>query len=61
MTSFDNIFISSLIIFQIFTMDGWTDIMYKIRVSFNSYTYDFFFMFTVIVGAFFVINLVTAI
>jgi hypothetical protein len=42
-------------------MDGWTDIMYKIRFSSNSYTYDFFFILAVIVGAFFVINLITAI
>ena len=61
MTSFDNIFIASLIMFEVLTMDGWTGIMYEIRRATQSFTYDFFFIFAVIIGAFFVVNLVTAI
>jgi len=35
--------------------------MYEIRDATQSYAYDFFFIIAVVTGAFFVINLVTAI
>ena len=30
-TSFDNIFLSMLTVFQCITMEGWTDIMYQVN------------------------------
>ena len=30
-TTFDNIFLSMLTVFQCITMEGWTDIMYHVR------------------------------
>ena len=59
--SFDNIGISSLIIFSMFTMDNWIDMMYLIRRAKKTYLYDMFFVTVVYLGAFFIINLIAAI
>ena len=58
---FDNLLSSGLIIFQIFTLDEWTESMFLVRNSTKSSNFDGFFMLVVYVGAFFVVNLVTAI
>ena len=44
-----------------FTMDGWTDIMYMVQQAVHSHVYDLFFVSVVYVGGFFIINLVAAI
>ena len=59
--SFDNIGISSLIIFSMFTMDNWIDMMYLIRRAKDTYFYDMFFVMVVYLGSFFIINLIAAI
>ena len=61
MSSFDNILKSDLNIFIIITLEGWTDLMYKVRRSTNTYAYDIFFVLVVIFGAFFIINLLVAV
>jgi hypothetical protein len=60
-TSFDNILKSVLNVFIVITLEGWTAIMYKIRHSTGTYAYDSFFMFTVIIGSFFIVNLMVAV
>lgn len=59
--SFDNVLISILNIFQIITLEGWTDMMYIIRDSEQTYFYDSLFMFCLLFGAFFVLNLMIAV
>lgn len=60
-TSFDNIGVSLLNIFIIITLEGWTDVMYMIRQSQDTYFYDVFFVLTVVMGTFFVLNLMIAV
>jgi hypothetical protein len=59
--SFDNIMIAVLNIFEIITLEGWTDLMYMSRQASNSYSYDFFYLICVISGTFFVLNLMIAV
>ena len=59
--SFDNVLITSLLTFEMFTLDGWSTVMYLIRKSQKTYAYDIFFLFVVYVGAFFILNLITAV
>lgn len=61
MTSFDNILKSVLNIFIIITLEGWSEIMYKIRNATGTVLYDIFFILVVIFGAFFVLNLMIAV
>lgn len=60
-TSFDNILKSVLNIFIIITLEGWTDVMYKIRSATGSVAYDIFFILVVVIGAFFILNLMVAV
>lgn len=60
-TSFDNILKSVLNVFIVITLEGWTATMYKIRHSTGTYAYDSFFLFTVILGSFFILNLMVAV
>ena len=60
-TSFDNIGVGVLNIFIIITLEGWTDIMYMIRQVMDTNSHDFFFIVCIIVGNFFVINLMVAV
>jgi hypothetical protein len=48
-------------IFQIITLEGWTDMMYIMRDAMQTYAYDIFFFCTVLFGAFFVLNLMIAV
>jgi hypothetical protein len=59
--NFDHLPNAALIIFSMFTMDGWSDVMYMIRDVMGSKNYDAFFLSVVYVGGFFIINLVSAI
>jgi voltage-dependent calcium channel L type alpha-1D len=58
---FDNLAISVFNIFQIITLEGWTDMMYTVRQATNTYFHDFLFFAIVIFGAYFVLNLVIAV
>lgn len=59
--SFDDILISMLNIFQVISLEGWTDIMYVMRDATDSRLYDIFFILCVLFGAFFVLNLMIAV
>jgi len=61
MTSFDNTLVSMVNIFIIITLEGWSSIMYNIRVVMGSYYYDLFFVIVVLLGNFFVLNLMIAV
>lgn len=60
-TSYDNIFLSMLTVFQCVTMEGWTDIMY---ISFDAHEYEYGIVTTIlytsllIIGSFFMLNLI---
>ena len=60
-TSFDNILKSVLNVFIVITLEGWTAVMYKIRHATGTYVYDAFFLFTVVLGSFFILNLMVAV
>lgn len=48
-------------IFQIITLEGWTEMMYIVRKSERMYVFDLFFVTVVLFGAFFVLNLMIAV
>jgi uncharacterized membrane protein YhdT len=57
----DNVLISIVNIFQIITLEGWTEMMYIVRESEGTIAYDFLFVACVLFGAFFVLNLMIAV
>ncbi|XP_073242529.1 voltage-dependent calcium channel type A subunit alpha-1-like [Porites lutea] len=59
-TSFDNIFAGCLTIFQVITNEGWTDIMYWTFDAYDTHGYFFWIYYysLVIIGSFFMLNLV---
>ena len=60
--NWDNIFLSILTQFELITLEGWTDVMYKVRnASGGKRTLDIFFIISVVFGAFFVLNLMIAV
>ena len=59
--NFDNLGNSALLVFGMFTLDGWSDTMYLIRDVKHTVIYDMFFLIAVYVGGFFVLNLIAAI
>ena len=62
MMSADNLLYAGLMVFEIITLEGWSDMMYTVRRANNgSFMFDFFFSLVVITGAFFVLNLMTAV
>lgn len=48
-------------IFQIITLEGWTDMMYIVRDAERTYAYDMFFIMCVILGTFVILNLMVAV
>ena len=48
-------------IFQIITLEGWTDMMYLVREAESSYSFDLFFVICVVIGSFVVLNLLIAV
>lgn len=58
---FDNVLLSILNIFQIITLEGWTDMMYIVRDTENTYNYDLFFIMCVVLGSFVILNLMVAV
>lgn len=60
--SFDNIFSSILTVFQCITMEGWSENMFIANETTEySYFNDFFFTVLVVIGAFFLLNLIAAV
>ena len=59
--NFDNVVISIINIFQVITLEGWTDMMYIVRESEATIAFDFLFVAVVLFGAFFVLNLMIAV
>ncbi|XP_074629841.1 voltage-dependent L-type calcium channel subunit alpha-1D-like isoform X2 [Acropora palmata] len=59
-TSFDNIFAGMLTVFQVITNEGWTDIMYWTfhAADANGYAFWIYYCSLVIIGSFFMLNLV---
>lgn len=48
-------------IFEMITLEGWTDMMYIVRDAEGTYFYDLFFLSCVIVGNFIILNLMVAV
>ena len=59
-TGFDDIITSIIVVFQIVTLEGWTQVMYFVFSSFTEITFFFFFL-IVFLGAFVLIQLTTAV
>ncbi|XP_042894573.2 voltage-dependent calcium channel type A subunit alpha-1 [Parasteatoda tepidariorum] len=57
-TSFDNIFFAMLTVFQCITMEGWTAMLYWTNDSMGSYFNWIYFIPLIIIGSFFMLNLV---
>jgi len=59
--SFDNIMLSIMNIFEMITLEGWTEMMYIVRDAEGTLVYDTFFLMCVIVGNFIILNLMVAV
>lgn len=57
-TNFDNIFFAMLTVFQCITMEGWTAILYWTNDVYGSYFNWMYFIPLIILGSFFMLNLV---
>ncbi|XP_050528815.1 muscle calcium channel subunit alpha-1-like isoform X2 [Daktulosphaira vitifoliae] len=57
-TNFDNFGLSMLTVFQCITLEGWTDVLYNIEDALGSSWQWIYFVSMVILGAFFVMNLI---
>lgn len=58
---FDNILLSIMNIFEMITLEGWTDMMYIVRDAEETLVFDIFFIMCVVVGNFIILNLVVAV
>ncbi|XP_050519467.1 muscle calcium channel subunit alpha-1 isoform X6 [Diabrotica virgifera virgifera] len=57
-TNFDNFGLSMLTVFQCITLEGWTDVLYNIQDALGRSWQWIYFVSMVILGAFFVMNLI---
>ncbi|XP_011305273.1 muscle calcium channel subunit alpha-1 isoform X2 [Fopius arisanus] len=57
-TNFDNFGLAMLTVFQCITLEGWTDVLYDIEDAMGSTWQWIYFVSMVILGAFFVMNLI---
>ncbi|XP_067614168.1 muscle calcium channel subunit alpha-1 [Eurosta solidaginis] len=57
-TNFDNFGLAMLTVFQCITLEGWTDVLYNIQDAMGSTWQWIYFVSMVILGAFFVMNLI---
>lgn len=48
-------------IFQIITLEGWTDMMYIVRDVERTMVFDVFFLMCVVLGSFVILNLMVAV
>ncbi|CAG9334511.1 unnamed protein product [Blepharisma stoltei] len=61
-TSFDNIGISILTVLNVVFIEGWSPIMFEGRLAYNEVlTNDLFFVSLIVIGAFFLLNLIKAV
>ncbi|XP_074639691.1 voltage-dependent T-type calcium channel subunit alpha-1H-like isoform X1 [Acropora palmata] len=56
LVSFDNIGIAWIVIFQVITLEGWSDIMYFVQDAHSSLSWIYFVV-LIVVGSFFLVNL----
>lgn len=60
--TFDNVGLSLITIFQVLTLEGWSQMMYNFMdTSSNNFMPVFYFCFLVLFGSFFVMNLILAV
>ena len=59
-TAFDNVIIGSFTIFQIMTLEGWTDLMYAAQGAESNYA-SWYFVVVVLIFGFIVVNLYIAV
>ncbi|KAK4015339.1 hypothetical protein OUZ56_030320 [Daphnia magna] len=57
-TNFDNFGLAMLTVFQCVTLEGWTDVLYQIEDAMGNSWQWIYFISMVIIGAFFVMNLI---
>ncbi|XP_022081221.1 voltage-dependent L-type calcium channel subunit alpha-1D-like [Acanthaster planci] len=57
-TNFDNIGQAMLTVFQCITMEGWTDVLYNVNYAIESWWPWFYFVTLILLGSFFVLNLI---
>merc|ERR1719471_2858767 len=57
-TNFDNFGLSMLTVFQCVTLEGWTDVLYWVQDSMGNTWQFIYFVSMVVLGAFFVMNLI---
>jgi voltage-dependent calcium channel L type alpha-1D len=57
-TNFDNFGLAMLTVFQCITLEGWTDVLYSIQDAMGNSWQWLYFISMVILGAFFVMNLI---
>jgi hypothetical protein len=60
-TNFDNVLVSMVNVFIMVTQEGWTDTMYQIRKATGTVAYDIVFVLILIMGFYFVLNLMIAV
>ena len=60
-TSLDNLFDAMITIFQVLTKEGWSEIMYMLDDTSGSFMTAPFLIFLVIIGSFFLLNLILAV
>ena len=60
-TNFDHIAVALLTIFQTITMEGWTDVMYLVSDAYNGVVAAVYFVFLILFGSFFLLNLTLAV
>lgn len=58
--NFDTVFDSLLMVFQVVTLEGWSNIMLVLQKTFSPYVV-FYFIFLIFIGAFFLLNLTLAV
>ncbi len=58
--NFDSFFTSFLLVYQVISLEGWSDIMYVSQKTYSHYTFVFYWA-MIIIGSFFLMNLVIAI
>jgi hypothetical protein len=59
--AFDNVLLAIMNIFEMITLEGWTDMMYIVRDAEGTFIFDIFFVMCVVVGNFIILNLLVAV
>jgi hypothetical protein len=59
--TFDNLLRALITIFQMITLEGWTDMMYNLSDASQAWMAILFFCLLVVVGSFFLLNVILAV